>query len=915
MTSHTLEHMIFGQPLVSGEAIGEATILALSPQIKEEQLVAFQQQATLIPYTINGILESQTVLLMPFLASSQSTQHDFVLARAYYQQPEQRYPIFQYIIVPRELLYGMGDILALMNVINERLPRFSATHVIVEPLTVPATPTGSLDKDVMLLKMLLDDVAQQNIQLLLGTLSAALDGPGVVIHNFPLDWWQRVRLVRGLMLLLPYRARPHLTFSTHAQMSNHARPRIRFCDSANAKGVNHIDWAQPQIDQRLLDTPYIAHLLELWDDNMITIAEATRSIEVIAAQQAKLEDSILDGLNTIARRHQQDLSVMQQDTIISTQELMRVLTSDNPPEGETYFRYVEHLLKRVLEERNTEGAEVVAHELDKNPALDERLQAVFSEVLGTQPDAVYVFVRARLNKGGVAQRWLKRLHDAAEQSLQVAIESGDPKIIGSWLTLIAREPSRYGLLDILRKGILKARSLAQDDPALAEALLTLAVKRQPDLLPTLLNAQLTLSQQGHGALHQFDAQAIENLAGESRELFLLAVNQALENGKACLSSATVRSLWDIHTQQQTTTLAPQYRPITLMQRMAEDNHCLQEGATATLLSLLLKEDDDELFHEVVPLLAKQDALAEPLLAALMQSGRSTEVILAVVTQLANQELLQPQQVATIYATILSENHWEESTLPIAEQLARVLSQFQDTQVSTGVLWKMAELSDMLKNEQMLRIANRRLLAEVGTMIAEEQIVEALHRLRKASQWSGAGRGMMMKWWRSFARNQSIAQLQKLDRALEGKRPLEDLRSVVQTALALRRVVGTRSLVDFAEEISITYKILQALAEGFDPEGRASILVDRATIRSELDARAEELPADARHVLATNLKELAQLVTSMADNRSKPSIIRSDDTVERQLVKGKQPPQSAIDVMRWMSGYLDGMQRDDEKEDS
>ena len=73
---------------------------------------------------------------------------------------------------------------------------------------------------------------------------------------------------------------------------------------------------------------------------------------------------------------------------------------------------------------------------------------------------------------------------------------------------------------------------------------------------------------------------------------------------------------------------------------------------------------------------------------------------------------------------------------------------------------------------------------------------------------------------------------------------------------------------------------------------------------------EELPVELRPVLSTNLKELAQIVTTLSENRSKPSLIRSDDSVERQLVKGEQEPQSALDVMRWLSGYLDGVQKDD-----
>jgi hypothetical protein len=250
---------------------------------------------------------------------------------------------------------------------------------------------------------------------------------------------------------------------------------------------------------------------------------------------------------------------------------------------------------------------------------------------------------------------------------------------------------------------------------------------------------------------------------------------------------------------------------------------------------------------------------------------------------------------------------------MVEQLARLLNQHPEVDAATGVLWKIAELSGELKSEPMLRVTTRRLLNEIGELVAENQVVESIQRLRKAIAWSATGRNVLSRWWRQHTREQGVVQLQKLDKSLEGKRSLEDLRAVVQTTIALRRVIGQRSLTEFAEAIATTYTILQALSEGFDPEGKSGMAVDSGTIRTELDARAEELSTEQRQVLATNLRELAQLVTTLADNRSKPSIMRSDESVERQLFTGEQQPQSAIDVMRWLSGYLVGVQKDDETE--
>ncbi len=40
-------------------------------------------------------------------------------------------------------------------------------------------------------------------------------------------------------------------------------------------------------------------------------------------------------------------------------------------------------------------------------------------------------------------------------------------------------------------------------------------------------------------------------------------------------------------------------------------------------------------------------------------------------------------------------------------------------------------------------------------------------------------------------------------------------------------------------------------------------------------------------------------------------MRSDENFARQLMAGQQRPQSAVDAMKWLSGYLEGLQNDDE----
>ena len=523
-------------------------------------------------------------------------------------------------------------------------------------------------------------------------------------------------------------------------------------------------------------------------------------------------------------------------------------------------------------------------------------------------------MRTRLSEG-IDERWLKRLQTAARKSLQVAIESGDPQTLASWLTLISREPGRYELGGVLREGLLQARERAADSPMLAQELLTLAVKRQPHTLDTLLDDSRimdALPDTVQKALVTPTSEAIDSLADDDRELFLLALHLAFDapaDRQPLISPTAARALRAIHMQHNNATLPQQFRPLTLLKRMAQAPDVLLPGTMETVLTRTLAASDDNLFLELTGLMADRDALAAGLVTILEQSDRDTNTLLDTISSLVGNDALAPQQAVDTYVGLLSSMDWSEAAHPLAEQVARVLNQFPETTAQPGVLWRIAELSDDIKSEQMLRVAIKRLLADMGNVASAEQLVENVKRLQQATTWSQAGRSLLMTWWRAYARSQSLVQLQKLYRALEGFRSLEAHQTVIETAIALRRVMGQRTLAQFADDISTAYTILQALAEGFDADEKSGQAVDSATIRSEIRARAEELAPDERHVLATNLKELAQLMTSMSDRRLKPGMLRSDETIERQLVTGEQQPQSAIDVMRWLSGYLDGIQKD------
>lgn len=911
MAAYTLERFIYGTPFISSRATGEPTILAISSGLTDSDASALRTLVPLLPLPVDSSYESQSIALIadqvaPRLGTSGA---HFVLARAQYQQPSQIAAVCEYLVIPGTVLLNLnGDVFSILTQLDNEIATYGGTHAEIPPLTVAASNPWTLDRCVTVLTNLLDEVLSGEMNTLFGLLGGILHPYPMALQHFPANQRQRNMLTQGLMMLLPMLARPYLTFATHIAPNHPMVAQLIFGALPAATPHWQVDWQQPTFDEAVLTLPYVTHLRRLWRGDMVTFVQALQALDELAIYKMS-GLSLLDGLVEVTTRHQQDIAIMNGATLPTT-DLMAILTGDAPPDGETHFHYVEQLLQQALAERNTEAAAWVAHELDRNPQLDENMDVVFQQMLELQPDSVYVFVRTRLGNG-VTEKWLARLHDSAQRSLRVAIESGDADILNSWLNLLAREPSRYQLADVLREGMIAALSRVTDSPGLARNLLRIGVKRQAELIPTLLDNADFVNSLDDGvvrAIIEYQLDAIEAILSESRELFLLGIARALDVRKPIINTTIAQALWEIHTKQQTNILAPQFRPVTLIERFSADPTVVQKGALEILLALILRDEEDLFFHQYAASFG-EGVLAGVLSTALEQSGREYDSWVTLINALLADETLSPQEAANIYAALLRDREWDDAAMPLIEQVTRLLNQYANVQMDTAILWRMLSKSNSLKNEHMMRVSSRRLLADMDQLVAEEQVVQNILRLRKAMQWNPSGLQAVMAWWRKYTRQQSLVQLQKLERAIDDNRSSDDLRAVAQTAIAVRRMIGNRSMEEFAADLNVAYNILQALSDGFDPEDGTGILVDSDTIRTEMNYRMRDLAPDVRHILAKNLKELAQLVTTLADNRSKRSFIRSDDTLERQLVRGEQEPQSAIDVMRWLSGYLDGAQKD------
>jgi hypothetical protein len=335
--------------------------------------------------------------------------------------------------------------------------------------------------------------------------------------------------------------------------------------------------------------------------------------------------------------------------------------------------------------------------------------------------------------------------------------------------------------------------------------------------------------------------------------------------------------------------------------------------------LTLRDKRDDLALQVIHQVTERDDFLAILTDAISASGRGESEALALIAQLMAVGDLTQQDAVDVYVGLLTIWNWRESALVIMEQVARAIQQHPALELDPEVIWHLLEVAAELKEDFIARVALRRLTTDLETLDDDDLLVEGLQRVIPLLAWNGAARTQLLSWWRTYVHEQATARLQRIDKTLpdtggDGKRTLDDLHHILQTVLSFRRMLGKRSLNQFAEDVGTAYAILQGLAESFDPSSRRSVSFDPATIRMELDSRAEGLSPHELQILANNFKELAQLISEMADNRSKATLMRRGEEVDRQLMTGEQQPHSAVDVLKWLSGYLSGTQEKPDESD-
>lgn len=908
--SSKLQRVIYGKP---GEQ-EDFDILASSRSLSAETFALWRGVVTLDPMPSE---DAVGIFAIP-------ETNAFLLARV--QNPQR--PVYEYVAITRPDLTAMsGGIQMLVDhLFFEPIPAYAVANTTVEPYPIPTAPTWTVDRRQVALTYLLSQFGE--IKQVLALLGAVLHDRGLLVRGFSPKLADRLDFVQSMMLLLPQIARPDMTFSTHVNDPTNTRARLVFSDSENAADGRWLadfqgDFtAEPQFpDLEEVRSPYVDALQTIWDGDTRSFIAELRAMELVRYPNGK---TLMQTLTAVAERYLQDRRVMN-GVSVPVEQVKSTFSGDESfqtASPELRGRYAELLLQHALDTRDPEASALVTRLMDEDSALDEQLNKLLQASLERQPDAVYFAIRTHLSQGDtpINQRWLPRLQTAALHSLRVAVSDSDTETLSSWLRLIMREPIAYQLGDVLQQGIVAAQQRAREDGDLGAQLLVFAAKRAPNSVEMLLNDPLLVAELPENVAHavrDYEADAITELLTQSRALYLIVLSRAaaIPQAARAFTPQTIDQLWALRAEEQV--FQEWYQPTHILDiLLTEAFSRTAADALIRLITLILTHPDDVHFsarvHDVIRHAQERDAMILP--NALNASTLAADALQSLVAGAINAGVITQQQMVNLYLQLLDMKSWQRPALPLAEAVARALQQNHALTLPVDRVWRLLQTAADLRSDQIARVMTKRLTADLEKIETERDLTDTLNRLYEQLAWNNGARQLVMQWWREFMRNVPLNRLQQIDKAMEGRKSLEDLRDILQTTLSLRRIFGRgRTLEDFANAIGTAYTILQALSDSFDPAPKQSTSLDQSTLRSELETRRDELTPDERRVLAKNLKELSGLIVEMSDYRSRANLMRREDELERQLMKGEHQPQSAIDMMKWFAGYLEGIQPADEEE--
>ncbi|MDK3158957.1 hypothetical protein QPK87_20600 [Kamptonema cortianum] len=195
------------------------------------------------------------------------------------------------VIVPRWLLAERaGDLLPLLRAVDSAAHVEPDTDGTLAPLDISdVTPPRPASVGTALTELV--NAAGSDFSKVIRLLNAALHDRGVIIYGYDGDAFARVRVIEGVLALLPTRLRPDFTFSTNRHEHMTTQARLVFAERHVTSGRAVVDWSAGQFptveELESLATPYLRQIEAAFaEGGLERVIEHVASMDGIATTPA-----------------------------------------------------------------------------------------------------------------------------------------------------------------------------------------------------------------------------------------------------------------------------------------------------------------------------------------------------------------------------------------------------------------------------------------------------------------------------------------------------------------------------------------------------------------------------------------------------------------------------------------------------
>ncbi len=907
-----LEHFYYGQ--VSAERALQP--LAASPGVNAE-IVGDAVACALIPPIPGSPLGSWALLRGRGAAP-------FIMAQAQ-TTPDNR-TMMHFILLTSEMLRtASGNLTKLMTLLEPEMPSFNPPGKRLSPIQIadvaPSTSAQQVDDILDLMTY-----TRNRIPLIEQLLAAIVQGVPLVIQAAPSEMETRIKLIQGLLALLPPSARFGVSFATHTEdYSAVNTPQINFyAGDKLSRQMLVFHWERCKTGGNEVDDDYSHYITSQLRLDAELVAQQTLALTNVAAWRIRRGETLAQAMAYGAWRLRLDESLLNNQPV-EVADVSRVLAEDPTLSDELKIAYTRHLLAFALALGDMSYADPIAVTLRQQPELEIAVQNQFIEAVNNgQAGIVYDALDKWMGNplGPVGMKWVELTHRAALRHLDELVAAQDMDGLHAFLELIHNAEPGLEISRIVPKIVEKALPLAVHDPDMNMTLFLLAVnyldgdilrrmvmsarfaQRLPSafvrLIPYLTGQDAGIAPPGIilGAAEAF---------GENwQHMILIRMSEmAVRAGRPDLIdtpelAAMVGLIQTNYGAKYSQTLA------WVAANMSSDEvlATLETPGPTYILQLLLAfgaypELATELTHQSRVLYAgdKQNEYINMVRRLFAETHMQTELVPTALETIA-QGGIRSVPLAMAYIGALEGHDWSSSLDPVSDAVTQMIFEnpsmleFIPAQAMIALLRFHIKRKDATKT---IKVAG--LMPTIATREGERG-VNLIGRMYKLMDWDDRVRLAGLELLRRYVR-QSDDEIARRAVAAFGREFGVGVQQAMEATFAIKGLLGGLSLYEYAQMLHRAADFLHDTAAAYYDKNR---LPSVGAVMNNLDSMPGSLTDEECQGIASDCVGLGRVLLVLGDHARQMRPRDAERHID-MLLMGQVAPVSPLDIFWAMGGYL------------